>query len=300
MRGVGAWVCVLNPLAPLAPLSAAARMAGRSGGGAIGPTGAPPAAYRPWRPLHAAAGALCRRAACARTPRRNRYTRDWGPPDAHRQGASPVGAGRCAGRLLECGAAAGAGTTGDALSPGRVAAATVPVVRAEPEPPPTRPAVAWLAQAAVPFGTGGISAWSKNRTWRHGRGNTYLAPAARMRHRLVRDAVARSLGDRRLQPERPFWIAVHVAKPDHRGDAANVLDLVLDAVQAAARVDDRWAALWGLTWSIEPDAPAVTVWLGQEPGAADPRPPRRRAPRRRRPPPEPPSVVDGTAPAPWV
>lgn len=61
-----------------------------------------------------------------------------------------------------------------------------------------------------------------------------------------------------------IWIDLLVQKPDHRGDAINVIDLACDAIKDAIGVDDRWFAIRRLDWEVVKDAPTLFVGVGQE------------------------------------
>lgn len=117
----------------------------------------------------------------------------------------------------------------------------------------------WRVEVVVPFGYG----WSKNRMWQHGRRRSWLSAAAKTARAGLARALERELGDRRIRHNR-LWFGVNVQKPDHTGDALNVLDLVADAIQNVTGLDDRWFQLGALTWGIDRDKPRMLVWLGQE------------------------------------
>lgn len=129
--------------------------------------------------------------------------------------------------------------------------------------------ILWLATAEVPIWD--WSSWSKNRTHarraggaRGARVATRAARSARyelaavLRHALGRAGIRLPLAPARL------WVAVRVQLADRRRrDAANALDLVLDAIQDATELDDRWSAVARL-WS-EPGPPAaIRVWVGRD------------------------------------
>lgn len=118
----------------------------------------------------------------------------------------------------------------------------------------------WRAEAVVPFDYD----WSKNRVWLKTRGHKKrLSPGARAHRRRLALELARDLGDRRIRHNR-LWLGINVQKPDHKGDALNVLDLVSDAVQDATGLDDRWYQIAGLTWGVDKENPRLIVWIGQE------------------------------------
>lgn len=63
--------------------------------------------------------------------------------------------------------------------------------------------------------------------------------------------------------EDKVWIDIFVQKPDHRGDAINVVDFVCDAVKEAIGVDDRWFSIRKLDWQITKENPSLYVGIGQ-------------------------------------
>lgn len=125
--------------------------------------------------------------------------------------------------------------------------------------PPAR--MLWSVEVAQPFDSG----WSKNRVWRKGKGRTFLATGARQRRSALAEALRLRLSAVGAIPrQNRLWLAVHVSKANHLGDALNVLDLVADGIQDATGIDDRWYSLSGLTWDLVPNRPELRVWIGQE------------------------------------
>lgn len=60
------------------------------------------------------------------------------------------------------------------------------------------------------------------------------------------------------------WIDIMVQKPDHRGDAVNVIDLVCDALKVAIGVDDRWFCIRRLDWEVVRTDPQLFIGIGQD------------------------------------
>lgn len=54
-------------------------------------------------------------------------------------------------------------------------------------------------------------------------------------------------------PKAKTWIDVIVQKPDHRSDAHNTIDTLLDAIKAGLQIDDREFAIGMLDWEIKPE-----------------------------------------------
>jgi hypothetical protein len=61
-----------------------------------------------------------------------------------------------------------------------------------------------------------------------------------------------------------LWLSMHVYKTDHRGDAANLLDGVLDSLQIASGLNDRWYAIGGIDWTVEETEPGIELKIWQE------------------------------------
>lgn len=125
----------------------------------------------------------------------------------------------------------------------------------------SEPDLAWLVRVAVPF----TYAASKNSIYStRGAGHVVL----RRESKQIRSAVALAIGQAvRDQPLRhnKVWIDVFVQKPDHRGDAVNVVDLVCDGIKDAIPVDDRWYSLRRVDWQVvKHEAPMIYIGLGQE------------------------------------
>ncbi len=128
------------------------------------------------------------------------------------------------------------------------------------DPPPE---LRWSVRVAVPFSY----AASKNAIWSmaSGGGHVYM----RKRARAYRDAlvweIKQALAKNGIKVyEGKLWIDILVQKPDHRGDAVNVVDMVCDAVKEAVGIDDRWFSIRRLDWGISKNSPALYVGIGQE------------------------------------
>jgi hypothetical protein len=60
------------------------------------------------------------------------------------------------------------------------------------------------------------------------------------------------------------WLDIFVQKPNHRGDAANFIDLICDAIKEAIGVDDRWFSIRRVDWEIVKNDPQIFICVGQE------------------------------------
>ena len=113
-----------------------------------------------------------------------------------------------------------------------------------------------LVRISVPFSY----AASKNAVWRVGRGGHVYA---RRESNAYRDALILALRGKAEWFQAKLWLDIFVEKPDHRGDAVNVVDLVCDAVKVATGVDDRWYSLHRVDWSIVKHEPRLIIGLRQ-------------------------------------
>lgn len=75
---------------------------------------------------------------------------------------------------------------------------------------------------------------------------------------MVRDTVA----DIEVKQNK-LWIDMFVQKPTHRGDAANFVDMVCDAVKDGIGLDDRWFSIREVDWEIVKKDPKLFIGFGQ-------------------------------------
>jgi hypothetical protein len=124
-----------------------------------------------------------------------------------------------------------------------------------PEPDPT---FANYIAVEIPFSY----LLSKNAIYGQGiGGHKFIREGVRGRREmltlLVRSAAAGVFVDG------PIDLALHVEKPNARGDAINVLTTVADAVVDGLGVDDRWFGITCVTWSVVKIEPRVLLGIGQ-------------------------------------
>lgn len=125
------------------------------------------------------------------------------------------------------------------------------------------PDLLWTVRVGVPFHYG----MSKNRMlgWTK-KQKPHLTKEFRDTRGDLRDQLALAF----LQPNAPkvvnakLWIDIYVQKPDNRGDAVNVVDLVCDAIKEAIGLDDRWYSIRRLDWQIVKEGGHLFVGMGQE------------------------------------
>lgn len=121
----------------------------------------------------------------------------------------------------------------------------------------------WTVSVNIPFSY----ALSKNAVWSfagRGRGgHVFMREKAGGARATVRAAMQRALGGRPCV-EAKMYIDIFVQKPDHRGDAINVLDSICDGVKDAVGIDDRWFCVRGLDWEIVKHGdPRIWIRVGQ-------------------------------------
>jgi len=116
----------------------------------------------------------------------------------------------------------------------------------------------WTAEVSVPFSY----AASKNHIWTMAGTHVY----SRKESVSFRDDLAAALRKAVNGRAVPgwLWLDIFVQKPDHKGDAVNVVDLVCDAAKDATGVDDRWYSILRLDWEIRKTDPMLWVRVGQE------------------------------------
>lgn len=121
------------------------------------------------------------------------------------------------------------------------------------------PPLLWMARISVPFSY----AVSKNHIYTLRRaGHVVLRREARDARRAIALLVGEALAGRRIAHNK-VWIDLLVQKPDHKGDAVNVIDVVCDALKDALPVDDRWFCIRRLDWQIVKSNPQLFIGIGQ-------------------------------------
>jgi len=125
---------------------------------------------------------------------------------------------------------------------------------------PKGPDLLWNLRVAVPFSY----AASKNHIYTMRKtGHVALRREAKAIRQAIVARLKQGLHCLRIAHNK-VWIDILVQKPDHKGDAVNVVDLVCDAVKQAVGVDDRWFSIRRLDWEIAKDGPKLFVGIGQD------------------------------------
>jgi hypothetical protein len=124
------------------------------------------------------------------------------------------------------------------------------------EPPP---ALSWVVRISHPFKYG----LSKNAIYTMGiKGHVVLRKEARaLREALALD-LKTAMGSQRVFQGK-VWLDILVQKPNHKGDAVNVVDTVCDSVKEVLGVDDRWFSIRRLDWEICKTDPRIFLGVGQ-------------------------------------
>jgi hypothetical protein len=122
------------------------------------------------------------------------------------------------------------------------------------------PNLIWLARISVAFSY----AASKNHIYAMRRSGHV---ALRKESRAMRDEITllmrSAIGKHRVAHNK-VWLDILVQKPNHRGDAINVVDLVCDGLKECMPVDDRWFCIRRLDWQIVKDDPRLYIGVGQD------------------------------------
>lgn len=125
-----------------------------------------------------------------------------------------------------------------------------------------RPDPNWMLRIAIPFDY----SMSKNHIWSlAGQGHVYNRKTSNEQRDLIAWEIKAALNRSKIKIHQgKLWIDIYVQKPNHRGDAINVVDLVCDAIKDATGLDDRWYSIRALDWQIVKENPRMFVGLSQE------------------------------------
>lgn len=122
------------------------------------------------------------------------------------------------------------------------------------------PDFVWYSRFSIPFSWAG----SKNHIFANtGRGHTFMRDDSRYYRALITEKVAEAVKNIHVRQNK-LWIDIYVQKPSHKGDAANFLDLVCDAIKDAIPLDDRWYSVRGIDWQIVKSDPMLYIGIGQD------------------------------------
>jgi len=120
----------------------------------------------------------------------------------------------------------------------------------------------WQVRFAVPF----TYAASKNHIYALGGHHVVKREETRRIEAEIeaetRDALATLQHHSVVQNK--LWVGLFVEKPNHRGDAVNVVDIACDAIKKAAGIDDRWFCIDFVDWAINKNNPRIIIQLSQE------------------------------------
>jgi len=119
----------------------------------------------------------------------------------------------------------------------------------------------WVRRLSVPFDY----ASSKNHAMQMGgySGHVFLRKESRQYREMVRQAIADAVADAPVVIAK-LWIDLIIQKPNHRGDAVNALDMLMDSIKEGCGVDDRWFCLLRLDWQIVKHKPQILIGLAQK------------------------------------
>jgi hypothetical protein len=120
------------------------------------------------------------------------------------------------------------------------------------------PAIRRQVRVVVPFDY----RWSKNAIHSMAYGNMGHV-WVRKEANAMRDELTWELRGTGPWYQGPVWLDIFVEKPNQKGDAINVLELVADGVKEGIGVDDRWFSIKRLDWAIVKEEPRLYVGVGQ-------------------------------------
>lgn len=113
---------------------------------------------------------------------------------------------------------------------------------------------------SVPF----LYSISKNSAWSTTRkGHVYLREDHRALRNLISLTLKRAMKDVQFYEDK-IWLDIFVQKPNHKGDAINVIDAVCDAIKGIVGVDDRWYCIKRLDWQIVKEDPKIYIGVSQK------------------------------------
>jgi hypothetical protein len=122
------------------------------------------------------------------------------------------------------------------------------------------PNLLWLVRVSVPFD------WSASKNHMF-TARKFGHVALKAESRAYRDAIGytiKSAMRNQRVVQNKVWIDIFIQKPNQRGDAANFVDLICDAIKEAIGIDDRWFSIRRLDWQIVKDNPRIFIGIGQD------------------------------------
>lgn len=121
------------------------------------------------------------------------------------------------------------------------------------------PDLLWYVRISLPFSY----TLSKNHIWStNRRGHVYLRGEHRESRNTIITTFVKALADKPIVQNK-IWLDMLVQKPNHKGDAINLIDGVADALKEAIGIDDRWFSIRKLDWEIVKDDPRIYIGIGQ-------------------------------------
>lgn len=118
----------------------------------------------------------------------------------------------------------------------------------------------WSVRVAVPF----TYAFSKNHIYRMGRtGHVTLREECKSARLALGLAMRQALAGQKIATNK-IWLDIFVQKPDHKGDAVNVVDTVCDSLKEVIGLDDRWYSIRRLDWEIVKQGGMLYVGICQD------------------------------------
>jgi Holliday junction resolvase RusA-like endonuclease len=118
----------------------------------------------------------------------------------------------------------------------------------------------WHITLAIPFSY----AVSKNHIWAtNGKGHIHRRKESTDYEDYIILEFKKELQGKKVFQNK-IWIDLFVQKPNHKGDAINVLDLIADALKKAVGIDDRWFSVRWIDWEVVKENQKIYIGIGQE------------------------------------
>jgi len=119
---------------------------------------------------------------------------------------------------------------------------------------------AWVRRFEVPF----TYAFSKNHSASiAAEGHRFLRKETCGAREAVTNIVRLAIQGADVLPGK-LYLDILVLKPNHYGDAINVLDHLSDAIKIAVGLDDRWFCVARIDWQIIKVDPVILIGIGQK------------------------------------
>ena len=118
----------------------------------------------------------------------------------------------------------------------------------------------WMVSFKIPF----TQAASKNHVWSlaSGSGHVFKRAESRQFQNVIVAKIQEGIREHKVFQNK-IWIDLFVQKPNHKGDAINVVDVICDGLKVGLGVDDRWFCIRQVDWEISKHDPQIFITVFQ-------------------------------------